>query len=86
MDCKICYENFDSVCFKPVICIPCTHTFCSICVFLINECSICRSEISERKPNYSLLEILEDNLMVKIRANTASSQAEASNSGDKLNT
>ena len=86
MDCKICYEKFDKVRFKPVICVPCTHTFCSICVSQINECSICRSKISERKPNFSLLEILEDNYMVKTRVNTANGQTELSNSGLKLKT
>ena len=60
MDCKICFEKFDTTRFKPIICMPCAHTFCSSCAAHIKECSICRAPINAKKTNFNMLEILEE--------------------------
>jgi hypothetical protein len=59
MECKICYEKFDNVIHKPIVCVPCGHSFCSKCVIQLKACSICRRHIKEKSTNFSLLEILE---------------------------
>ena len=92
MNCKICFEKFDNTRFMPVICIPCAHTFCSTCVTHIKECSICRTKISEKKPNFSMLEILEEKPQIRPtispQLKTATSSltvtTEPSQSGSKL--
>ena len=86
MDCKICYEKFDKIRFKPVICIPCAHTFCASCGTHINECSICRTKIFEKKPNFNLQEIIEDTSKIKttIPIKTSQTRSGAKFSHQKL--
>ena len=61
MECKICYEKFDTEIHKPIVCMPCGHSFCSNCVIQLKNCSICRRQIKEKSTNFSLLDILEQN-------------------------
>jgi hypothetical protein len=60
MECKICFEKYDTEDFKPIVCMPCGHSFCSKCVIQLKECSICRTQINDKKTNFSLLEVLEE--------------------------
>jgi hypothetical protein len=60
MECKICFEKYDTEDLKPIVCMPCGHSFCSICVVQLKDCSICRRSIKDKSPNYSLLEVLEE--------------------------
>ena len=82
MDCKICYEKFDSDNLKPIICIPCGHSFCNKCVVQLKDCPICRAFITDKKPNFSLLEILEEKLK-KPKSNKEA--LELKNAGISLN-
>ncbi len=59
MECKICYEKFDTEIHKPMVCMPCGHSFCSNCVIQLKNCSICRRPIKEKSANFSLLDVLE---------------------------
>ena len=60
MECKICYEKFDTEIHKPIVCMPCGHSFCYNCVIQLKDCSICRRPIKDKSPNFSLLEVLEE--------------------------
>ncbi len=60
MECKICFEKFDTEVRRPIVCMPCGHSFCSICVLQLKDCSICRTQINYKKTNFSLLEVLEE--------------------------
>ncbi len=59
MECKICYEKFDTEIHKPIVCMPCGHSFCSNCVIQLKNCSICRRPIKEKSANFSLMDVLE---------------------------
>ena len=59
MECKICYEKFDTEIHKPIVCMPCGHSFCFNCVIQLKYCSICRRPIKEKSANFSLLDVLE---------------------------
>ena len=60
MDCKICFEKFDTRSTMPIVCIPCGHCFCKRCVSHLTKCSICRTYIKDKKPNYGLLDVLDE--------------------------
>ena len=77
MNCKICFEKFDSVRFIPIICIPCAHTFCSVCLIHIKECSICRTKIKEKKTNFGMIEILEEKSPVSPKTRTINGQTQS---------
>jgi len=70
MECKICFEVFDSVSFAPKILIKCGHSFCKICTEKISSkssnitCPICRETTKHTKgkdipTNYSLIEYID---------------------------
>jgi len=61
MNCKICFEQYNKNKHKPVILMQCGH---SICITCLNElttflCPICREQIITSKPNYDLIDLLE---------------------------
>lgn len=68
MDCKVCFEKYDKFEHKPIVIMPCGHTFCQRCLFDLKNkafiCPTCRQEIKSKKPNYDLLEVLDMNLVV----------------------
>jgi len=47
--------------------IPCGHSFCSSCVYELETCSSCRKNISDRTPNYDLIENLDYILNYELR-------------------
>lgn len=70
MECKICFEPFDSKYFIPKLLPKCGHSFCRICLErLMNKksnvnCPVCREMTLNYKDNtlptnYSLLEIMD---------------------------
>jgi hypothetical protein len=70
MECKICFEQFDSNSFTPKILIKCGHSFCKICTEKISSkslniiCPICRettkySNGKDIPTNYSLIEYID---------------------------
>ena len=70
MECKICFEPFDSKYFIPKLLPKCGHSFCRICLErLMNKksnvnCPVCREMTINYKDNnlptnYSLLEIMD---------------------------
>jgi hypothetical protein len=79
MECKICFELFDSDSFSPKILIKCGHSFCKICTekFLNKSfnitCTICRETSRNIKGkdiplNYGLIQLIEqikDNKITK---------------------
>ncbi len=67
MNCKICFENYDNINHKPMTLIPCGHSFCSSCVYELETCSSCRKNISDRTPNYDLIENLDYILNYELR-------------------
>ncbi len=61
MNCKICFEQYNKNKHKPVILMQCGH---SVCITCLNElttflCPICREQIITSKPNYDLIDLLE---------------------------
>ena len=64
MNCKICFENYDNINHKPMILFPCAHSFCSTCVVKLEACLSCQINIVDRKPNYDLLENLDQVIYV----------------------
>ena len=66
MSCAICFERFNTRNNKPIILMMCGHTFCSSCIQevkktpLQGKCPTCKETIVRERPNYSLLDILED--------------------------
>lgn len=67
MNCKICFENYDKINHKPIILLPCAHSFCSFCASQLQNCSTCRQFIAGRKPNYDLIENLDFILNFELR-------------------
>lgn len=67
MNCKICFENYDKINHKPIILLPCAHSFCSFCASQLQNCSTCRQIITGRKPNYDLIENLDFILNFELR-------------------
>ena len=71
MYCNICYEKFDLNSHKPVIIMMCAHTFCSKCLHKLTKdselCPVCKGEIISMKPNYSIIEFLEEKQKVSIK-------------------
>ena len=67
MSCTICFEKYNTRNNKPIILMMCGHTFCSNCVEIMkttnlqNKCPTCKETIVRERPNYSLLDILENN-------------------------
>ena len=72
MECKICFEKFNDSTFMPMICLPCAHTFCSTCVSHLSQCSLCREPISGKRPNFNLLEVLEERTEPRVRTSARS--------------
>jgi hypothetical protein len=72
MECKICYEKFDKQTRKPFT-INCGHTYCSFCLTSLKnrndyECPTCGEPISTCQPNYTVLEILDMNLITDMNS------------------
>jgi hypothetical protein len=68
MNCEICFEVYDKQEHKPMTIIPCGHTYCLKCLEKIKDtpnykCKQCNEQISEHKPSYAIIKIL-DNLAV----------------------
>jgi hypothetical protein len=68
MDCNICFEKFDRQLRKPIN-INCGHTFCAHCLNNLkarnnHSCPSCRQEIKNEQPNYTVLDLLDLNLIV----------------------
>lgn len=62
--CKICLIEYNSTNQKPITLMLCGHTFCLNCVNQLKTlkeyiCPTCREEIISEKPNYALLDTLE---------------------------
>ena len=65
LKCKICFEKFNLTNRKPIITYPCCHTVCLDCLNLLKkrkhyDCTICRTRIVGEKPNYTVLESIEN--------------------------
>lgn len=67
MDCKICFEKYNKSFGKPYV-LNCGHSMCLSCLTKIklagSNCPTCRKPITDEKPNYDLIEILDMNLIV----------------------
>lgn len=63
LNCKVCFQNYNTANQKPMITIPCCHTTCLRCLTSIKrndqsyKCPFCKEDIIDEKPNYALLEI-----------------------------
>ena len=72
MNCKICFESYDSNRRPPVTLIPCGHSLCGHCLNAIRyasaapTCPHCRCEIFDSKPNYDLIEVLEQRSLLVV--------------------
>jgi tetratricopeptide (TPR) repeat protein len=61
--CEICMESFNKEEHKPMTLMPCAHTYCFECIEQLKEkveynCPTCRVSISDAKPNYALINML----------------------------
>jgi hypothetical protein len=68
MECKICFEKYDQQLRKPVS-INCGHSFCNTCLSSLKvsnsyACPTCRQSITNEQPNYTVLDLLDLNLIV----------------------
>lgn len=75
MSCHICFERYDLKDHKPITVMLCGHTFCCMCMNELKKghdykCPLCKSEIVNEKPNYSIIELLEENQLVNSLALT----------------
>lgn len=68
MECKVCFDKYNEFNRRPLVLMPCCHTFCLSCVIKLysdnyydslNSCPNCREEIQSLKPNYSLIELMK---------------------------
>ena len=57
MECEICRQKFNENKFKPMVVMPCCHTYCSKCLETWKEktCPSCRVLIQGSNINWSLL-------------------------------
>jgi hypothetical protein len=66
MDCRICFDKYNKFNRKPIVLLPCCHTFCMSCLINLKKtsdslsCPKCRKHIGLFKPNYGILEIIDD--------------------------
>ena len=65
MNCKICCELYNNCEHRPIVLMPCGHSYCSKCVSILKQeypvnCPICREEVRLDKPNYELIETLDN--------------------------
>ena len=75
MKCEVCFEFFNSSEHQPVIIMQCGHTFCLKCVEELkkyeNKCPKDREMITNQKPNYALIDLLNSyffsNDLTKVR-------------------
>jgi len=60
--CNVCYYNYDHFEKKPLVLIPCCHSFCELCLSQIKlKCPTCNTGIVMKSVNWSLLHIIPDN-------------------------
>jgi len=83
MNCKLCTKGYNFSNNKPLIILYCGHTFCLSCIKASNDCPECRQEITAFKPNFTLLDILE-NLNVNLNESTTIATEDKSNEINKI--
>ena len=71
MECKLCFEPYDTDSRKPMNLHPCNHTYCKQCLDQLNrnECPNCRTEINDKRVNYALVEVIEENNVKLLKSN-----------------
>jgi hypothetical protein len=69
MNCKLCLNEYNFSNNKPFILLICGHTYCISCIRTFKTCPECKQESIEYKPNFTLLDILE-NLNVNLDETT----------------
>ena len=71
MECKICLESFDTNLHKPMCLQPCGHTICKESLDKLdkNECPFCKEIIISKKPNFNLIEIIEEKSINLLKLN-----------------
>jgi len=71
MECEICQQKFNESKFKPMVLMPCCHTYCSQCLKNLKEktCPSCRVFIQDSNINWSLLKLVptEDPIELELR-------------------
>jgi len=64
MNCSNCLNDYDFSKHKPFAILFCCHTFCLDCIKTLknqtNKCQRCKQEITAFKPNYSLIELINE--------------------------
>jgi hypothetical protein len=60
MNCKLCLNEYNFSNNKPFILLHCGHTYCMSCIRTFKACPECKQEPIEYKPNFTLLDILEN--------------------------
>ena len=71
MNCEICQEQFDLAEKKPFVLMPCIHSYCSECInkFKESKCPNCRQSFYSAKPNWTLLKLLPESRVDKLKQN-----------------
>lgn len=63
MNCKKCFQKYDKIKHIPTILMPCGHSFCRTCIDELKKqiysCPVCYQCIISEKPNFELIEIIE---------------------------
>ena len=74
MNCEICQDSFNLAEKKPLLLLPCCHTYCSECILQLKEptCPNCRQLIMSTKPNWSFMKLLPESKVDKLKADIKS--------------
>jgi len=89
MNCEICQDQFDLAEKRPLVLMPCIHSYCSECINKLKEskCPNCRQPFYLTKPNWTLFKLLPESRVDKLKQNIKnySSQIESLKEQFRLN-
>lgn len=65
MECELCFENFNETDHRPLVLIPCGHSYCSSCAAQLTNCPSDRKIISYKTDNWSILKLIPESELNK---------------------
>lgn len=86
MECELCIKQFDDANHRPLVLIPCGHSFCASCVTQLTVCPSDRSRITSKVANWSILKLIsqtENKQIKQVRLNLSQLKELANEKGDE---